>query len=107
MYSADPTARVFGDSVYLYPSHDILATPGHGRVGWFCMEDYHVFASKNLTDWKDDGIVVSQTSVPWTKPDAYSMWAPDCIERNGKYYFYFRNYSVQVIILKLNMYYGF
>lgn len=89
MYSADPTARVFGDSVYLYPSHDILATPGHGRVGWFCMEDYHVFASKNLSDWKDDGIVVSQTSVPWTKPDAYSMWAPDCIERNGKYYFYF------------------
>ncbi len=89
MYSADPTARVFGDSVYLYPSHDILATPGHGRVGWFCMEDYHVFASKNLTGWKDDGIVVTQTSVPWTKPDAYSMWAPDCIEHNGKYYFYF------------------
>ncbi len=89
MYSADPTARVFGDSVYLYPSHDILATPGHGRVGWFCMEDYHVFASKNLANWKDDGIVVSQTTVPWAKPDAYSMWAPDCIKRNGKYYFYF------------------
>jgi hypothetical protein len=32
MYSADPTARVFGDSVYLYPSHDILATPGHGQA---------------------------------------------------------------------------
>src|SRR5690348_10479202 len=89
MYSADPTARVFGDSVYLYPSHDILATEGHGRVGWFCMEDYHVFATKNLTDWKDDGVVVSQTTVPWVKPDAYNMWAPDCIERNGKYYFYF------------------
>jgi len=89
MYSADPSARVFGDSVYVYPSHDILATPGHGRVGWFCMEDYHVFASKNLTDWKDDGIVVSQTTVPWAKPDGYSMWAPDCIERDGKYYFYF------------------
>jgi len=89
MYSADPSARVFGDSVYVYPSHDILATPGHVRIGWFCMTDYHVFASKNLTDWKDDGIVVSQTTVPWTKPDAYSMWAPDCIYRNGKYYFYF------------------
>ncbi len=89
MYSADPSARVFGDSVYVYPSHDILATPGHGRVGWFCMQDYHVYASKNLTDWKDDGIVVSQTAVPWSKPDAYSMWAPDCIGRNGKYYFYF------------------
>ena len=89
MYSADPSARLFGDSVYVYPSHDILATPGHGRVGWFCMEDYHVFASKNLTDWKDDGVVISQTGVPWTKHDGYSMWAPDCIERNGKFYFYF------------------
>lgn len=89
MYSADPTARVFGDKVYLFPSHDILATPGHGRVGWFCMEDYHVFSSSNLTDWTDHGIVVTQNKIPWVKPDSYSMWAPDCIYRNGKYYFYF------------------
>ena len=89
MYSADPTARVFGDKVYLFPSHDILATPGHGRVGWFCMEDYHVFSSSNLTDWTDRGIVVTQNKIPWVKPDSYSMWAPDCIYRNGKYYFYF------------------
>jgi len=89
MYSADPSARVFGDSVYIFPSHDILATAGHGRVGWFCMEDYHVFSSKDLTEWRDNGVVVSQTTVPWAKHDAYSMWAPDCIYRNGKYYFYF------------------
>lgn len=89
MYSADPTARVFGDSVYLYPSHDIIATEGHGRVGWFCMEDYHVFSSANLTTWIDRGTVVSQNEVPWVKPNSYSMWAPDCIYRNGKYYFYF------------------
>lgn len=89
MYSADPSARVFGDSVYVFPSHDILATPGHGRVGWFCMEDYHVYASKDLIEWKDNGVILSQTAVPWAKPDAYAMWAPDCIYRNGKYYFYF------------------
>jgi len=89
MYSADPTARVFENRVYLYPSHDILATPGKGRVGWFCMEDYHVFSSENLTDWTDHGIVVTQNNIPWVKPDSYSMWAPDCIYRNGKYYFYF------------------
>lgn len=88
-YSADPTARVFGDRVYVYPSHDILAQPGKGRVGWFCMEDYHVFSSANLTDWTDHGMIVSQTTVPWANPTGYSMWAPDCIERNGKYYFYF------------------
>lgn len=88
-YSADPSARVFGDKVYVYPSHDILATPGHGRVGWFCMEDYHVFSSSNLVDWADHGAIVSQTKVDWVDPTSYSMWAPDCIYRNGKYYFYF------------------
>ena len=30
-FTADPTARVFGDKVYLFPSHDILASPGKGR----------------------------------------------------------------------------
>lgn len=88
-YSADPTARVFNGKVYLYPSHDILGKPGQGRPDWFCMEDYHVFSSENLTDWTDHGVIVSQTSVPWANPKGYSMWAPDCIERNGKYYFYF------------------
>lgn len=88
-FSADPTARVFGDRVYVYPSHDILAQPGKGRVGWFCMEDYHVFSSANLTDWTDHDMIVSQTTVPWANPTGYSMWAPDCVERNGKYYFYF------------------
>src|ERR1051325_8153183 len=89
LYSADPSARVFGDRVYVYPSHDILAQPGKGRAGWFCMEDYHVFSSANLTDWTDHGMIVHQNKVPWVKPDSYSMWAPDCIYRNGKYYFYF------------------
>ena len=53
------------------------------------MEDYHVFSSENLTDWTDHGIIVTQNKVPWVRPDSYSMWAPDCVERNGKYYFYF------------------
>ncbi|MCA0365639.1 MAG: family 43 glycosylhydrolase [Bacteroidetes bacterium] len=88
-FTADPTARVFGDKIYVYPSHDVLATEKRGRLGWFCMEDYHVFSSENLTDWKDHGVIVTQNKVPWVRPDSYSMWAPDCIERNGKYYFYF------------------
>lgn len=88
-YSADPSAKVFGDRVYVYPSHDILAQPGKGRVGWFCMEDYHVFSSANLTDWTDHGMIITQNKVPWVKPDSYAMWAPDCTYRNGKYYFYF------------------
>ncbi|ACB76504.1 family 43 glycosylhydrolase [Opitutus terrae] len=88
-FTADPTARVFEGKVYVYPSHDILATEGRGRPGWFCMEDYHVFSSVNLTDWTDHGVILTQTGVDWVNADSYSLWAPDCIARDGKYYFYF------------------
>src|SRR4030042_640891 len=88
-FTADPTARVFEGRIYVYPSHDILAGPGRGRAGWFCMEDYHVFSSENLADWKDHGVIVSQNDVDWVDPTSYSMWAPDCVFNNGKYYFYF------------------
>ena len=87
-FSADPTARVFNGRVYLYPSHDIFPPEGQ-RQDWFCMEDYHVFSSDNLTDWTDHGVIVTQNKVPWVRPNSYSMWAPDCVYRNGKYYFYF------------------
>ena len=87
-FSADPTARVFNNKVYLYPSHDIKPPVGQ-RQDWFCMEDYHVFSSENLTDWTDHGMIVTQNKVPWVRPNSYSMWAPDCVYRNGKYYFYF------------------
>ena len=89
-FTADPTARVFNGKVYLFPSHDILAPEGKNlRKDWFCMEDYHVFSSSNLTDWTDHGVIVSQNAVPWVDSTSYSMWAPDCIEKGGKYYFYF------------------
>jgi hypothetical protein len=88
-FTADPAARVFEGKVYVYASHDILATEERGRVGWFCMEDYHVFSSENLVDWTDHGVIVSQNQVIWVDSTSFSMWAPDCIYRNGKYYFYF------------------
>jgi len=89
-FSADPTARVFNGKVYVFPSHDIPTPEGKGlRKDWFCMADYHVFSSENLTDWTDHGMIVSQNKVAWVDSTSYSMWAPDCIERNGKYYFYF------------------
>lgn len=89
-FTADPTARVFNGKVYLYPSHDITPPEGQ-RQDWFCMEDYHVFSSDNLTNWKDHGMIIHQNKVPWGKPDGYSMWAPDCVYKNGKYYFFFPN----------------
>ena len=87
-FTADPTARVFNGKVYVFPSHDIIS-PVEPERRWFAMEDYHVFSSENLVDWTDHGVIVTQNKVPWVREDSYSMWAPDAIERNGKYYFYF------------------
>ncbi len=83
-FTADPTARVFEGKVYVYPSHDVFC-----GTKWFCMKDYHVFSSANLTDWTDHGVIVSQEKVAWVDSTRNSMWAPDCMEKDGKYYFYF------------------
>lgn len=87
-YSADPTARVFGDRVYLYPSHDIISPVAPERR-WFAMADYHVFSSNDLTDWTDHGVILDQKQVPWANHEGYAMWAPDCVEHQGRYYLLF------------------
>lgn len=87
-FTADPTAKVFNGKVYLYPSHDI-ESPIDRLKEWFCMEDYHVFSSDNLTDWTDHGVILTQNRIPWVQPDSYAMWAPDCVEKDGRYFFYF------------------
>ena len=110
-FTADPTARVFDGKIYVYPSHDIKAPPEYkGRPDWFVMQDYHVFSSANLTDWTDHGVILTQTGVAWTNPTAYAMWAPDCVYRNGKYYFYFpamdRNNRMQIGVAIADKPYG-
>lgn len=93
-FTADPTARVFDGKIYVYPSHDIPPSNNlhPSQPNWFCMEDYHVFSSDNLTDWTDHGMILHQKDVPWGNPEGYSMWAPDCVKgKDGRYYFYFPN----------------
>lgn len=97
-FAADPTARLFNGKIYLFPSHDIppMSAEDYPRKDWFCMNDYHVFSSDNLTDWADHGKIIDQKDVPWGNPTAYSMWAPDCIQgKDGKYYFYFPDATKQ------------
>jgi oligosaccharide reducing-end xylanase len=87
-YTADPTVRVFNNRLYLYPSHDIVS-PVSTNKKWFAMSDYHVFSSNNLTDWTDHGVILDQGQVAWGQHDGYGMWAPECVEHNGRYYLFF------------------
>lgn len=80
MYTADPSARVFNDTLYVYPSHD------PDNANWFDMVDWHVFSTTDMKNWKDHGAALDIKNVTWAKKYA---WAPDCIKANNKYYFYF------------------
>lgn len=79
-YTADPSARVFNDTLYVYPSHD------RADAHWFNMVDWHVFSTTDMQHWTDHGVILSLDSVKWATRYA---WAPDCAYRNGKYYFYY------------------
>jgi beta-xylosidase len=80
IYTADPSARVFNDTLYVYPSHD------EDTATWFYMQDWHVFSTTDMENWTDHGVAFSLKDLSWADEMA---WAPDCIERNGKYYFYY------------------
>jgi len=80
-FHADPSARVFGDRLYLYVSHD-----APGARNWKQMVDWPVFSSADLRTWTDHGVAFALKDVAWAKEEA---WAPDCIERDGRYYLYF------------------
>jgi arabinoxylan arabinofuranohydrolase len=80
MYTADPSAHVFNDTLYVYPSHD------KENAKWFNMSDWHVFSTTNMKTWTDHGVALVLDSLRWAEKWA---WAPDCAARNGKYYFYY------------------
>jgi len=88
IYTADPSAKVFNDRVYIYPSHDRdieMAQDDEGNQ--YDMEDYHVFSMESIPGpVTDHGMALHVDDVPWASKQ---MWAPDAIEKNGKYYLYF------------------
>lgn len=87
IYTADPSAHVFGGELYLYPSHDIDAgIPFNDNGDHFGMEDYHVIRVDDDLRGHDEGVALHVKDVPWA---SRQMWAPDCAEKDGTYYFYF------------------
>lgn len=88
-YMADPSANVFNDRLYIYPSHDRDSGEAFDDDGGhFQMQDYHVLS---LTDVEhgavtDHGMILSVEQVPWAERQ---MWDNDVVEKNGKYYLIF------------------
>lgn len=88
VYTADPSAHVFNNRIYIYPSHDIDAgIPEDDDGGHFGMQDYHVFSMDSIGgSITDHGIGLDIKNVPWA---GRQMWAPDAAFANDTYYLYF------------------
>ncbi|HCZ37108.1 MAG TPA: alpha-N-arabinofuranosidase [Cytophagales bacterium] len=88
LFTADPSAHVFNNRIYIYPSHDIDAgTAQDDEGGHFAMQDYHVFSMDAIGgEVTDHGVALDIKDVPWA---GRQMWAPDAAFANGMYYLYF------------------
>src|SRR5687767_8367456 len=60
IYTADPSAHVFGGRLYVYPSHDIDAgVPADDMGSHFAMRDYHVLSLARIGGAvKDHGVAL-------------------------------------------------
>lgn len=88
IYTADPSAHVFNDRIYVYPSHDRDGGISDNDNGdQYDMVDYHVFSMDDVgSEVIDHGVALKLEDIPWAQKQ---LWAPDAAERNGKYYLYF------------------
>ena len=89
IYTADPSAHVFNNKIYIYPSHDIDAGDAFDDLGsHFAMEDYHVLSMNSPGDKNvvDHGVALHVDEVAWAEKQ---MWAPDAAEKDGFYYLFF------------------
>ena len=81
VFTADPAAIVHNDTVYLYAGHDEAPNDFH----FYRMNEWLVFSSTNMVDWKSYPVPLKVSDFEWAKADA---WAAQVIERNGKFYWY-------------------
>ena len=88
IFTADPSAHVFEDKIYIYPSHDLDHNePDNDNGDQYKMEDYHILSMDDLNSpCIDHGEVLHMKDVPWV---SQQMWAPDAAYKNGIYYLFF------------------
>ncbi len=83
-YTPDPAPYVHGDTLYLFVDHDEDETIN----GYFTMKDWLLYSTVDMVNWTYRGTpLTSATFSAWAKLDN-DCWASQCIERNGKWYWY-------------------
>ncbi|MDM1296323.1 glycoside hydrolase family 43 protein [Sphingobacterium sp. N143] len=87
-YMADPSAHIFKDKIYIYPSHDRESGIAENDQGdHFDMQDYHAFSLSTIDgELTDHGRILSVDDIPW---GGRQLWDSDVAHKDGMYYLYF------------------
>lgn len=83
-FTADPAPMAYNDTVYLYTSHDEDDATGFKMLNWM------LYTTTDMVNWTDHGIIggVSEPYKTFKWADGNNAWAPQCVERKGKFYLY-------------------
>ena len=83
-YTADPSPMVVGDTLYLITSHDADKLVGN----FYTMNDWRCYSTKDMVNWTSHGSIMNFRDFTWTDRKDPRAWAPQTIERDGKFYLY-------------------
>lgn len=88
IYTADPSAHIFNNKIYIYPSHDIdnsFRNESNGNK--YDMIDYHVLSMDSIGGKVTiHDVALTIDDIPWAES---KLWAPDVAYKNNTYYLYF------------------
>ena len=77
--TSDPAPMVHDGTMYVYTGHD------EDGADFFWMQEWRVYSTQDMVNWTDHGSPLALESFSWADDRA---WASQCIERDGKFYWY-------------------
>ncbi len=78
-YTADPAPMVCDGRMYVYIDKD-------EGPDYYVMNEWRVYSSSDMVNWTDHGAALPLSAFEWAAEG--SAWASQCIERNGRFYWY-------------------
>ena len=78
-YTTDPAPMVHDGRLYVYTGHD------EDKADFFWMQEWRVYSTDDMVNWTDHGSPLAIESFEWADDRA---WAAQCVERQGKVYWY-------------------
>ena len=78
-FTSDPAPMVHDGTMYVYTGHD------EDNADFFWMQEWRVYSTQDMVNWTDHGSPLALESFRWADDRA---WASQCVERDGKFYWY-------------------